>query len=728
MKLSTALATLALSFGLYASHQAQAKILFYDGFDQGLGKHWLSNSLSKDKISINSYLGNKTLKLKHHSFAATTISTLGYKNIRLQGSAFGSSLENTEQCKLQVSADRGKSWFTIAIISDGWDSGVLDGGGNHYWLPADNNAELIVRASINGNEANDSCFFDNIKLTGERIYPVSSSLDSDGSFSTAFLNSELPAPTPAKYTAFYQGQSSSAKNHFEGRLSFNARQDFRYEIIEDVFDYQGDNNNLKFDQFPAFAVDLVQNGTDLIPLQRGPLASKHPHWEIIIEPGKTWQQPGDQGFSRAALPIAFQQKGANCVHNGMMSFLYNGQGQISRSIFQIGSETCAYFKFDAWGKVQLEYQKKSIDKAGDAIARYQQEVSQRIPQKPLAALAQKYPQIDTNKIGASTEVHPSNMTVFGMVVDGINYVGGCNTRFGTYPFCDVLDLPSYSTAKSVTGLAYLAMVKLHPEIKGMKIVDLVPACAKQPGWQDISIEDALNMTTGHYDSDGYEVDEFTSMVPFFDTNQHQGKITEACHYPRKSGPGEKWVYHTSDTYLFATAIQNYWQQKHGAKADYYRDTLWPLWKKMGLSPMMDISRRSYDQRRQVYAGYGLTYHRGDIAKLASQLIPAENTLDKYEGLLDREEMRAALQMNAGDRGVVAAKHTKYKHAFWAYNAQTYIGCNKPVWIPFMSGFGGNTVAMLPNGIAYYVFSDNHDYVWKQAVLQANKIKPLCGVK
>lgn len=710
------------------SIKAHAGVLFYEDFEQGIAQHWLSNDRSKDKISVNRYLDNSTLKLSGHSFAATKVSTQGYRNVRLQASVFGSSLENQEQCKLQVSADNGTRWITVGELSNGQDNGVIDGGGNRYWQAADDNSNLLIRASLNGNERNDVCYFDNIKVSGEKVYPQAENLGDDGYLSSSFISSNETLTNPISYDGFYQAESRPAKYQFNGTLSFDAGAKFPVEIIEDSFAYQTDKANLRYDEFPAINFNLVQHGNDLIPQKRGPQASPHPHWEMMVEAGKTWQPQDQDLYSRAVLPFSLQQKGANCVHNGLLTFLYNDQGDVSRTVFQIGSETCAYFKFDAWGSVPTRYIKGTIVEAASIVARFTQEQAERIPHLPISALQDKYPQVDVSKIGSEQEVHASNMTAYGMVVDGINYVGGCGTRFGDYPFCDVLDLPSYSTAKSVSGLAYIRMVKLHPEIKGKKLVDLIPACKQQAGWQDVTIEDALNMTTGHYDNDGYEVDEFSSMIPFFDTNTHVGKVAEACRYPKKMEPGKKWVYHTSDTYLLGTALQNFWQQKHGPKADYFRDTMMPIWRQMGLSPMMNNSRRTYDERAQVYAGYGLTYHRGDIAKLASELVPNVATLDKYQTWFDRDELTSALQMDSTDRGVIAAKNTKYKHAFWAYNAQAYLACPEPVWIPFMSGFGGNTVAMLPNGIAYYVFSDNHDYVWKQAVLQANKIKPLCGAK
>jgi hypothetical protein len=43
----------------------------------------------------------------------------------------------------------------------------------------------------------------------------------------------------------------------------------------------------------------------------------------------------------------------------------------------------------------------------------------------------------------------------------------------------------------------------------------------------------------------------------------------------------------------------------------------------------------------------------------------------------------------------------------------------------MSGFGGNTVLLLPDGVTYYIFSDGNEFFWYDAVNEINKIAPLC---
>ena len=44
----------------------------------------------------------------------------------------------------------------------------------------------------------------------------------------------------------------------------------------------------------------------------------------------------------------------------------------------------------------------------------------------------------------------------------------------------------------------------------------------------------------------------------------------------------------------------------------------------------------------------------------------------------------------------------------------------------MSGYGGITVALMPNGSSYYYFSDNNEFAWSATVKESNKLAPMAG--
>ena len=104
-------------------------------------------------------------------------------------------------------------------------------------------------------------------------------------------------------------------------------------ILKDDFGYEKATGKLKF--LPGFAIDFVSDGDAIIPVQRGPQKGSHPDWEWIFEPGQIWSEAGDDGWNRASLPIALQERNANCIHNGLMSFAFK-YGEISDVVVQIG--------------------------------------------------------------------------------------------------------------------------------------------------------------------------------------------------------------------------------------------------------------------------------------------------------------------------------------------------------------------------------------------------------
>jgi hypothetical protein len=410
------------------------------------------------------------------------------------------------------------------------------------------------------------------------------------------------------------------------------------------------------------------------------------------------------------------------MHNGVLTFLFKSGGSISNIAYQIASETCLYFKFDLWGRATALYVPQPVPDAARTAADYAHEVANRLPVKPIAMLAQDRPGSDPAAFGAPAEIDPADMTTYGLVLDGVNYRGGCETRLGPYPYCEALDLPSYSLAKSIfAGLGTMRLALLYPGTTDATVASLVPECAAAGTWNDVTLGNLLDMTSGHFNSPADQADEDAADIgPFFDASDHAGRIHFACtHYPRKTAPGTQWVYHTADTYILGTALNAFYRSKEGGGADVYRDVLTPLWRKLNLSPAIDVTRRSYDSVAQPFTGWGLTLHADDVAKLAAFITSATP-------LLDRRMLDAALQRDPASPGLRASTNAfRYHNGFWAWNAAASLGCRAPAWIPFLSGYGGNIVALMPNGLVYYYFSDSGAYAWARAAVEANRIKPFC---
>jgi hypothetical protein len=270
----------------------------------------------------------------------------------------------------------------------------------------------------------------------------------------------------------------------------------------------------------------------------------------MVEPGRVWDEAGDGGWSRAALPFALQERNANCTHNGLLTFLFRSDGAVSRVAWQIGSETCRYLKIDFWGMAAAHYERGPPAGAAEAVAAHRHERSARLPVRPLSALAADYPGTEP---GEFDWFPPDEVSVVGFAIDGVHYRGGCRTRHGPYPFCDTLDLPSYSLAKSIFGgLAWMTLERESPGVGEQQVTTLVPECG-DARWQGVTLRHLLDRSSGNYASLEPDADEFASYeTPFMAGETHAAKISTACSLFRARPRPEMFACHTSDTYIAGT--------------------------------------------------------------------------------------------------------------------------------------------------------------------------------
>lgn len=484
---------------------------------------------------------------------------------------------------------------------------------------------------------------------------------------------------------------------------------------------------------PAFSFQFIQTGTHIVPVTRGLVGTTHPNWQYILEPGRVWKETGDAGYARASIPFALQEKGANCTHNGVMSFLFKSDGSVSKVAYQIASETCQYFKFNMWGLASATYTPQTIANAAGIITAYQAEVAGRMPTRPIEALAADYPAAGIVTANIGSEQSAANRTVWGVSTDGINYVGGCATRQGAYPYCDVIDLPSYSLAKSVAGaIGLMRIEKKYEGVQSDLTIQATVAPCSGDQWRDVTLLNTLDMATGNYTSAGYEVDEASAsaLFDFFNVDTYSGKATQSCGYARQAAPGSTWVYHTSDSFLLGSALNTIYQQREGASKDYYRDMLVPeLWQPLKMSPTTWTTSRTIDSVAEPFNGYGLTFHRDDMVKIGEFLNKNNASIGGVQ-MLDGTLYNEAMQRTAKHGLTAGGPSYRYLHGFWAWDAGgTDEGapvCPNAKWIPFMSGFGGIGLVLLPNNMVYYFVSDNHEYGFKNAVIELNKIRNLCN--
>ena len=211
---------------------------------------------------------------------------------------------------------------------------------------------------------------------------------------------------------------------------------------------------------------MQENGW-LIPVQRGNLITDHPSWNIILEPGRVWQEAGDGGYSRASLPFALTVKGGNAAFNGTLTFLFDDQ-RVSKVWYQVTQETTTYTRANLWGLLEAAYHPEAVPGRSRSGQISPLNWLPACRSSPSQRLAEDYPGVDVSAFGRG--VTPEHMTWYGVVVNGVNYLGGCQTRFGLYPYCESMRATSYSTAKS--AFVSLALMRLAQKY-GPEVADLL---------------------------------------------------------------------------------------------------------------------------------------------------------------------------------------------------------------------------------------------------------------
>ena len=571
---------------------AQADTIYSEDFQSGKSEGWLA--MGKGDVRLSTYGTNISLKLTAGAAAVKQVSTVGFSRVRLSVSFAAQALSGDDSCVADVSADAGRSWTVISRVMHGEDDAVTMHRGISDAAVLDNQPKLVIRLRAAAANPDATCWADNILLSGDKGPAIVArpAFAADGT-RLALTYDELMnvavAPAPADMSAYAPPASAKPPgNIFQGTLSLVAeRSGSTMHVLTDQY---GDStaNEGAARHLPAFNFAFVQSGDALIPARRGAVPVDHPEWEFILEPGRAWDEAADDGLTRAALPFTLEERNANCMHHGVLSFLFGKDGKASDVAWQIASETCIYFKFDMWGRAAATYKSGAVADAARIAADYAQEVAHRMPTRPIEALAQDFSGADISNFGSAGVVPASDIALYGLVANGVNYVGGCETRFGLYPYCAVMDLPSYSLAKSIfAGLGTMRLSLLYPGVTKEIIANYVPDCATAGTWNDVTFGNALDMATGHYNSPDDQADEDApDLSPFFLAEDHVTRIKFACtHYPRKAQPGTHWVYHTADTYVLGTALRAFYRGKAGPAADLYTDLLaGPIWKKLRIEP------------------------------------------------------------------------------------------------------------------------------------------------
>ncbi len=550
--------------------------------------------------------------------------------------------------------------------------------------------------------------------------------------------------TPVNDGAFALPANASAPDEsFEGRLTLTGpAQNGSLQVFEDDYGAMSGGDST-WKHLPEFSFEFVADGSYLVPARQGLVYTGNPSWNTIIGPGRVWKQTSDSGYTRASFPFALAEMNENCVHNGVMTFLFSNtrSPNISNVRYQITQESCAYSKFNLWGQIAATYTPYPVANATAIKSDNASEIANRLPTRPLAALTADFPASGVNPAALISDYrYPEDITTYGLVFNGVNYVSGCQTRFGEYAYCSEMRLPSYSTAKSAfNNMAAMRLGQLYgTSVYSQLVRDYLPEYTAGGDWTSVTIDNALDMATGNFISSAYMSDENgPENQGFIQATQYSAKIDRAFRlFPHQAPPGSVWVYQDVAAFIADQTMNTYLQQRQGGGPDIFELVRDDVYRPLHLSQGGLVSLRSDNSGTGKALGYiGLYYIQDDVAKIAKVLNNDAGVIDGVQ-VLEPSRLReslyrdpAVLGLPIPDTGTPAVPNTyRYNNSMWAKKMTRaefpQYGCE--FWVPYMSGYGGISVVLLPNGASFYIFSDHSEFYWGAAASEANKLASMCA--
>ena len=441
-------------------------------------------------------------------------------------------------------------------------------------------------------------------------------------------------------------------------------------------------------------------------------------------------------MSRASFPVLLIDQLSSEAHNGIATFLFDDE-RVSMLRFQITQETAPWVKYDYWGHAPMTFLPGAIPGESDLRAQFIAERQHQLMIRPWSALPTSAS--STVLAGFDGALSPEDVSASGMVVDGILYLRGCNTRTGPFPFCREMRHSVYSVTKSMgAAVALLRLAQKYcDEVLNLKIADYVSVTSAHDGWKHVTLADALNMATGIGDKSPLrqpndpEADELGPKHKQFDkARTAKEKLDVSFSYGKYPWePGEIVRYNSTQTFVLAAAMDAYLKRREGPNAHIWGMLVDEVFRPIGILHAPTLHTLETDGSRGVpLLSTGLFPTIEDVAKLATLL----QSGGRHDGqqLLSPAKLAEALFRANVMTGIATGRGNRfggerYHLGFWSIAYQPRNGCT--VHIPYMSGHGGNLVVLLPNAVSAIRFADALSYDKESLVLASEAIRPLCPV-
>jgi hypothetical protein len=399
---------------------------------------------------------------------------------------------------------------------------------------------------------------------------------------------------------------------------------------------------------------------------------------------------------------------------------------------QVVQETAPWAKVDSAVRVPMTYTPGPIADEAALRADVRAEVARQLPIRPWSALP------PSPLLAAfDGDTRSEDISANGLVMDGTLYVRGCHTRYGPFPYCREMRHGVFSVTKSAGGaVALLRLAQKYGDgVLDEKVTDYLPPGVAVAAWDGVTFADTLSMATGVGDekptrqpNDPLADENRPKMISFLLKRTAAEKLAVAMSYGKYPWKrGEVLRYNSTQTFALAVALDAYLKRKEGPQAHLWDMVRKEVFRPIGIfqAPKMH-SLETGGARGVPLLSYGLYLTIDDTAKVAT-LFQNGGRHDGVQLLSAAKVAEAIFRPNA-TVGLPQALRNRYGEgryhlSFWTVPFATATGCS--FQIPYMAGYGGNLVALLPNRISVFRFADAFNFDLDSMILAGESLRPLC---
>lgn len=450
--------------------------------------------------------------------------------------------------------------------------------------------------------------------------------------------------------------------------------------------------------FPDVSISFFSTDGVLVPttqdvIRNGVLPDTRSFWDVIVQPGRVWSEPGDGGWNRASFPFALVNSIEGETHMGVALFLYRNSA-VSPVRFQIVQMTSPFYVpeyFSGWGTTEAVFEAGGISQLTQRIKAFHRETRARLPVREWSELA-----VSQTTLDAFTSY--SDVFQSAVVQDGVLYRTDCPTAAGPFPYCDAVRYGVWSVTKSsMLNVALLRLAqKYGPEFIDEPISTYVPAAVSN-GWQEVTFRNLAMMASGH-GPEGAPTCYLCDYDRWYVALSETDKTAEALDYPGLfAAPGTVLNYRDQDAYLLGVALDEFVKAKEGANASVWELLRREVYRPLGIFHAPTNSTVESDGSvGQPLMAYGHYATLDDLAKIA--LLYQQGGVWRGRQLLQPDLVAQILPKSNPPLGALDSSGdgtTYYYLDWWHQRLESDEGCT--VYVPQMQGWGGMTVTLLPGG-------------------------------